>query len=82
MLVQAAAGQWKVPAAECTAANSVIIHNPSGRKTTYGQVAEAAARLEQPKEVPLKDPKTWKIAGKPLHRLDTAAARCGTRPSP
>ena len=78
MLVQAAAGQWKVPAAECTAANSVIIHNPSGRKTTYGQVAEAAARLEQPKEVPLKDPKTWKIAGKPLHRLDTAAKVNGT----
>ena len=73
MLVQAAAGQWKVPAAECTAANSVITHKPSGRKTTYGQVAEAAARLEQPKDVPLKDPKTWKIAGKPLHRLDTAA---------
>ncbi len=78
MLVQAAADQWKVPAAECTAANSVIIHNPSGRKTTYGQVAEAAARLEQPKEVPLKDPKTWKIAGKPLHRLDTAAKVNGT----
>src|SRR6266702_1480005 len=72
MLVQAAANEWKVPASECTASASVITHKPSGRKTTYGKVAEAAARLEQPKDVPLKDPKTWKIAGKPLKRLDTA----------
>jgi isoquinoline 1-oxidoreductase beta subunit len=78
MLVKAAADEWKVPASECTAANSVITHNPSGRKTTYGQVAEAAARLEQPKDVPLKDPKTWKIAGKPVKRLDTAAKVNGT----
>src|SRR6059036_3579130 len=72
MLIQAAANAWNVPASECTASNSVITHKPSGRKTTYGKVAEAAARLEQPKDVPLKDPKTWKIAGKPLKRLDTA----------
>jgi isoquinoline 1-oxidoreductase beta subunit len=72
MLVQAAANEWNVPVAECVAANSVITHKPSGRKVTYGKVAEKAARLEQPKDVPLKDPKTWKIAGKPLHRLDTA----------
>src|SRR5438094_7052810 len=78
MLVQAAANEWKVPASECTAAASVITHKPSGRKTTYGKVAEAAARLEQPKDVPLKDPKTWKIAGKPLKRLDTAGKVNGT----
>ena len=72
MLVQAAANEWKVPAAECTAANSVITHKPSGRTTTYGKVAEAAAKLEPPKDVTLKDPKDWKIAGKPVKRLDTA----------
>jgi isoquinoline 1-oxidoreductase beta subunit len=72
MLVQAAANQWKVPASECTAANSVITHTPSGRKTTYGKVAAAAARLEPPKDVKLKDPKDWKVIGKPLKRLDTA----------
>jgi len=71
MLVQAAANAWKVPASECRAANSVITHPPSGRKTTYGKVAEAAARLDPPKDVPLKDPKRWKIAGKPVKRLDT-----------
>jgi isoquinoline 1-oxidoreductase beta subunit len=72
MLVQAAAQQWKVPASECVAANSVITHKPSGRKTTYGKVAEAAARLEPPKDVKLKDPKQWKLIGKPVKRLDTA----------
>src|SRR5262245_1095108 len=71
MLIQAAANQWKVPAAECSASNSVITHKPSGRKTTYGKVAEAAARLEAPKNVKLKDPKDWKVAGKSIKRLDT-----------
>lgn len=72
MLVQAAANQWKVPASECVASNSVITHKPSGRKTTYGRVAEAAARLEPPKDVTLKDPKDWKLIGKSVARLDTA----------
>jgi len=71
MLIQAAANQWKVPASECSASNSVITHKPSGRKTTYGKVAEAAAKLQPPKDVKLKDPKTWKIAGKSVKRLDT-----------
>jgi len=71
MLIQAAANQWKVPASECSASNSVITHKSSGRKTTYGKVAEAAAKLQPPKDVKLKDPKTWKIAGKSVKRLDT-----------
>ena len=71
MLIQAAANEWSVPAAECTAANNVITHRPSGRTTTYGKVAEAAAKVEPPANVPLKDPKNWKIAGKPVKRLDT-----------
>ena len=71
MLTQAAANQWNVPVAECTAANSVITHGPSKRKTTYGKVAEAAARLEVPKDVKVKDPKDWKLVGKPVKRLDT-----------
>jgi isoquinoline 1-oxidoreductase beta subunit len=78
MLVQAAANEWKVPASECAASASVITHKPTGRKTTYGKVAEAAARLPQPTDVPLKDPTTWKIAGKPLKRLDTAKKVNGT----
>jgi isoquinoline 1-oxidoreductase subunit beta len=72
MLIQAAANEWKVPASECGAADSVITHQASGRKTTFGKVAEAAAKLEAPKDVKLKDPKDWKIAGKGVKRLDTA----------
>ena len=71
MLIQAAANEWKVAASECSATSGVIKHNPSGRTTTYGKVAMAAAKLEPPNEVKLKDPKDWKIAGKPLPRLDT-----------
>jgi isoquinoline 1-oxidoreductase beta subunit len=72
MLKQAAANEWKVPVSEVSAANGVITHTPSGRTMTYGKVAEAAAKLEPPKEVKLKDPKDWKIAGKGVKRLDTA----------
>jgi isoquinoline 1-oxidoreductase beta subunit len=71
MLIQAAANEWKVPAAECSAADSVITHKASGRTTTFGKVAEAAARLEPPKDIKLKDVKDWKIAGKGVKRLDT-----------
>jgi isoquinoline 1-oxidoreductase beta subunit len=72
MLVQAAASGWGVPASECRVASGVITHGPSGRTTTYGKVAEAAAKLEPPKDVPLKNPKDWKVIGKPVKRLDTA----------
>src|SRR5215472_10955049 len=71
MLIQAAANEWKVPVSEVSAANGVITHTPSGRTTTYGKVAEAAAKIEPPKEVKLKDPKDWKIAGKGVKRLDS-----------
>ena len=72
MLIRAAAAEWGVPPGECSAADSVITHAQSGRTTTYGKVAEAAAKLEPPQDVTLKDPKDWKIAGKPVKRLDTA----------
>jgi isoquinoline 1-oxidoreductase beta subunit len=77
MLIQAAANEWKVPASECTAANSIITHTPSGRTTTYGKVAEAAAKIEPPTDVKLKDPKDWKLAGKGVKRLDTVDKTTG-----
>ena len=79
MLIQAAANDWNVPASECRAENSVITHQPSGRTTTYGKVADAASKLEAPKDVPLKAAKDWTIAGKPLKRLDTAPKTNGTQ---
>ncbi|WP_456781291.1 molybdopterin cofactor-binding domain-containing protein [Bradyrhizobium sp. USDA 3315] len=77
MLIQAAANEWKVPASECKAVNSVITHTPTGKTTTYGKVAEAAAKLEPPADVKLKDPKDWTIAGKGLKRLDTVDKTTG-----
>src|SRR5258708_35254168 len=70
-LIGAAADEWKVPVAECTAANGVITHAPSGRKTTFGKVAAAASKIEPPADIKLKDPKDWKIIGKGVKRLDT-----------
>jgi len=74
MLMQAAANDWNVPVTDLQVANSVISHAGSGRSTTYGKVAAAAAKLTppDPKGIKLKDTKNWKIAGKPLRRLDTA----------
>ncbi len=71
LLIEAAAEAWGVPPEECSTAASVITHAPSGRTTTYGKVAAAAATLVPPVSVALKDPKDWTIAGKPVKRLDT-----------
>ena len=81
MLLQAAADQWKVPVGELTVSNGVITHAASKRTTTYGKVASAAAKLTppDPKSITLKDPKTWKIAGQPLKRIDTTAKLDGSK---
>ena len=79
MLVQAAANAWGVPVGECSAANSMITHGPSGRSTSFGAVAEAAGRLTPPTDIPLKDPRNWKIAGKSIARLDTAEKLNGSQ---
>jgi isoquinoline 1-oxidoreductase subunit beta len=73
MLVQAAANEWSVPVGEVTVENGVIRHAASNRSTTYGKVAAAAAKLTPPDEkaIVLKDPKSWKVAGKPVKRVDT-----------
>ena len=81
MLVQAAADEWKVPVAECSAASSVITHTPTGRTTSYGKVAVAAGKVTAPvpANVALKDPKDWKLAGKRLARLDTVDKTTGAQ---
>ncbi len=79
MLLQAAANAWNVPVAEVTVEKGVISHKASNRTTTYGKVADAAAKLPVPEKPALKDPKTWTIAGKPLKRLDTAGKVNGSQ---
>ncbi|HKD75525.1 MAG TPA: molybdopterin cofactor-binding domain-containing protein, partial [Ktedonobacterales bacterium] len=63
MLITAAAQEWKVPAQECRAENGRIIHTRSQRTVSFGNIAAVAAKLDVPKDVKLKDPKDWKIAG-------------------
>jgi isoquinoline 1-oxidoreductase subunit beta len=74
MLLQAAANRWGVPVSEVTVSDGVISHALSKRRTSYGKVAADAAKLTppDPNSIKLKDPRSWKVAGKPLHRLDTA----------
>src|SRR5207245_5186918 len=64
MLLQAAANEWKVPVGEVSVTDGVITHAATNRKTTYGKVAAAAAKLDppDPTSIKLKDPRDWKIA--------------------
>lgn len=71
MLIGAAAETWSVEKTTCRAENGAVIHTPTGRRLTYGALAEAASKLPVPKEVPLKDPKDFRILGKPIPRVDT-----------
>ena len=72
MLVAAAAQSWSVPAAECTTASGVVYHKASNRQMTYGALATAAAALPAPDmaTVTLKDPKDFRIIGKPMTGVD------------
>src|SRR5271169_506599 len=71
MLLQAAATQWNVDKSACRTENGVIYHDASKRKVSYGSVAMAASKLPVPQDVPLKDPKQYRIIGKSTKRLDT-----------
>ena len=71
MLIAAAAELWDVPASSCSASDGHVAHAGSNRKASYGSLVERASRLSPPKEVTLKDPKSFKLIGKPTKRLDT-----------
>jgi len=72
MLIQAAAQRWGVPPQQCRAERSVVFHDLSQRRLRYGELAADAARIPVPDKPALKDPASWKLAGKPMARLDTA----------
>lgn len=71
MLVTAAADKWAVNSSDCYAQNGEVIHRPSGKKLGYGELAEAASKLQPPAAIVLKERKDYKIIGKPLPRQDT-----------
>jgi len=71
MLVAAAAQQWNVDPATCRTESGAVLDG-SNRRLTYGQLAEAAAKMPPPAQVQLKEPKSFKLIGKPVKRLDTS----------
>ncbi|KQQ48251.1 aldehyde dehydrogenase [Methylobacterium sp. Leaf125] len=79
MLVEAAAQGWGVAPSECRVEKGVISHVGSSRTTTFGAVAMAAAKVTPPKDIILKDPQDWTIAGKPVKRLDTVEKTDGSQ---
>lgn len=78
MLIKAASQQWNVPEADCYAEQGTIIHRPTGKKIGYGDLAEAASKLEVPKSPKLKDPKDFKLLGKSTPRPDVPLKVNGT----
>lgn len=78
MLIQAAANKWGVSKMECYAEGGHVVHRPSGKQMHYGELVEAASKLEAPKDVVLKKRSEYKLIGKPLRRLDTPLKTNGT----
>ena len=71
MLIAAAADTWQVEPASCRAENGQVVHPDSGRRLSYGQLVEKASSLTPPQNATLKEPKDFKLIGKPTKRLDT-----------
>lgn len=73
MLIQAAANAWGVGIDQCTVSKGIITNTATGNKVSFGQIADAAAKLPVPlpAQIKLKDPKDWKLIGKRIARLDT-----------
>ncbi|HVI08281.1 MAG TPA: xanthine dehydrogenase family protein molybdopterin-binding subunit [Candidatus Binatia bacterium] len=71
MLISAAALTWGVARASCTAQNSAVVHAGSNRRLSYGELAARAATLPIPTDVPLKQPKDYKIVGQRVARVDS-----------
>lgn len=78
MLVAAAAKRWSVAPATCRAQHGEVLHPPTGRRSTYGELAADAARMPVPEKVTLKEPKDFKLIGTPAKRLDLPAKINGT----
>jgi isoquinoline 1-oxidoreductase beta subunit len=70
MLILAAAEKWNLPARQLHTENGFVI-GPAGQRLTYGALAEAAAQIAVPANVPLKDASAFKLIGTPAKRLDT-----------
>jgi isoquinoline 1-oxidoreductase subunit beta len=77
VFVNAAGIKWQVDAGSCYAENGKVIHKPTNRSFTYGELVDEASKLQLPKEPKLKDPKDFKILGKSAKRPDVPLKTCG-----
>ncbi len=77
MLVSAAAERWGVERSACQAASGSVIHRSSGRKLNYGELAALAAKQPVPPKPALKDPKDFRLIGRPVRRIDAPAIVSG-----
>ena len=77
MLIEAAAARLGVSARELSTDNGTIVHKPSNRSVTYGEVALDASKLAPPSKVALKESADWKLLGKPQKRVDMLAKVTG-----
>lgn len=78
LLVTAAAQQWQVDPATCHAESGQVKHAASSRSIAYGDLVEAAAKLPAPQNVPLKDPKDFRLVGTQAKRIDSPEKVDGT----
>jgi isoquinoline 1-oxidoreductase beta subunit len=78
MLIAAAAQRWNVDPASCRAQKGEVLHAPTGRRASYGELSADAAKIPIPDNVALKRPEDFKLIGRPAKRLDTPAKVNGT----
>ena len=78
MLVAAAAQKWGIAPDACSTANGYVLETGKRRKLGYGELTVAAAAMPVPEKVTLKDPKDFKLIGKPVKRLDLKGKVNGT----
>jgi isoquinoline 1-oxidoreductase beta subunit len=78
MLVATAADRWHVAPSSCTVDRGVVTHKTSGRRLTFGQLAEAASKKKAPQNPTLKSQSEWKLLGKPQPKIDIPSKVDGT----
>ena len=78
MLTEAAAQTWNVDATTCKTEKGFVIHTPTGKKLSYGQLVDKAATIKAPENVTMKNPKDYNFIGKPVKRTDTPGKTNGT----
>jgi isoquinoline 1-oxidoreductase beta subunit len=71
MLLQAAANKWGIPKSQCRAQNGLITNLATNERVSFGSVAEAASKLEIPRQASMKDPTNFHLIGTSVPRLDT-----------